>query len=231
MVSVEAAPANLVEAPTAQAQALFGYGREDLKLVIAPMARDGKEAVWSMGDDTPVSALARVPRSVYSYFRQRFAQVTNPPIDPLREDLMMSLRTVLGRKPSLCPMDLEESVTQLELASPIIGEWDLRGIRSQSLVKVAEIECVCAESEPLEQTLRGICQLAEGAVRSGAELLVLSDQSASPTCLPIPMAIAVGAVHHHLIGAGLRTHCDVTAETGAHGRQPAGTPANVLTTS
>ncbi|MFL6436769.1 MAG: glutamate synthase large subunit [Terriglobales bacterium] len=214
VVAVEAAPANLVEAPTAQVHALFGYSREDLKLVIAPMARDGKEAVWSMGDDTPVSALARVPRSLYSYFRQRFAQVTNPPIDPLREDLMMSLRTVLGRRPSLCPMGLEETVTQLELASPIVGEWDLRGIRSQSLVKVAEIECVCAESEPLEQTLRDICQLAESAVRSGAELLVLSDQSASPTCLPIPMAMAVGAVHHHLIGAGLRTHCDVIAETG-----------------
>jgi glutamate synthase domain-containing protein 2/glutamate synthase domain-containing protein 1/glutamate synthase domain-containing protein 3 len=214
VVSVEAAPANLVEAPTAQVHALFGYGREDLKLVVAPMARDGKEAVWSMGDDTPISALARVPRSVYSYFRQRFAQVTNPPIDPLREDLMMSLRSVLGRRPSLCPMDLEGTVTQLELASPIIGEWDLRGIRSQSLVKVAEIECVFAESEPLEQTLRDICQLAEGAVRSGAELLVLSDQSASPTGLPIPMAIAVGAVHHHLIGAGLRTRCDIIVDSG-----------------
>jgi glutamate synthase (ferredoxin) len=214
VVAVEAAPANLVEAPTGQVHALFGYGREDIKLVIAPMAREGKEAVWSMGDDTPVSALARVPRSLYSYFRQRFAQVTNPPIDPLREDLMMSLRTVLGRRPSVCPTGAGSAVTQLEMASPIISEWDLCGIRSQSLVKLAEIECVCSESAPLEQTLRDIFQLAEGAVRSGAELLVLSDQSASPTQLPIPMAMAVGAVHHHLIGVGLRTHCDIIADSG-----------------
>jgi glutamate synthase (ferredoxin) len=214
VVAVEAAPANLVEAPTGQMHALFGYGREDLKLVIAPMARDAKEAVWSMGDDTPVSALARAPRSMYSYFRQRFAQVTNPPIDPLREDLMMSLRTLLGRRASLCPTAADTLVTQLESASPIISEWDLRGIRLQSLVKLAEIECVCPESVGLEQALRDICQLAEGAVRSGAELLVLSDQSASPAHSPIPMAMAVGAVHHHMTAAGLRTHCDIIAETG-----------------
>ena len=120
VVAVEAAPANLVEAPTGQMHALFGYGREDLKLVIAPMARDGKEAVWSMGDDTPVSALARVPRSIYSYFRQRFAQVTNPPIDPLREDLMMSLRTVLGRRPSLCPAAVDTAGDQAAATPGII---------------------------------------------------------------------------------------------------------------
>src|SRR5204862_292469 len=110
-----------LEPPVSESlHALFGYTREDLKLVIAPMARDGKEAVWSMGDDTPVSALARVPRSTYSYFRQRFAQVTNPPIDPLREDLMMSLRTLLGRRPS-CSTDSEHASTLLTFASPVLS--------------------------------------------------------------------------------------------------------------
>src|SRR5581483_10442712 len=187
---------------------------EDLKLVIAPMARDGKEAVWSMGDDTPVSALARVPRSLYTFFRQRFAQVTNPPIDPLREDLMMSLRTVLGRRPRLCGDDSSAPATLLEVTSPVISEEELEGIRSQSVVHIAELECVCPESEGIAASVEQICRLAESAVKSGAELLVLSDTSASPTAPPIPMALAVGAVHHHLINAGLRTHCDLIAECG-----------------
>jgi glutamate synthase (NADPH/NADH) large chain len=214
VIAVEKAPARIFETPTEQTHALFGYTREDLKLVIAPMARDGKEAVWSMGDDTPVSALARVPRSLYTFFRQRFAQVTNPPIDPLREDLMMSLRTVLGRKPRLCGDDSNASVTLLELSSPVISEEELEGIRSQSVVQIAELECVCPESEGIAASVEQICRLAESAVKSGAELLVLSDTTASPTAPPIPMAMVVGAVHHHLINIGLRTHCDLIAECG-----------------
>src|SRR5579859_3341074 len=124
---VKLPPAAAIPAPSIseQLQALFGYTREDLKLVLAPMARDGKEAVWSMGDDTPISALARVPRSPYSYLRQRFAQVTNPPIDPLREEMMMSLRTVLGRKPRLATPLAEQESTLIELPVPVIGEAEL----------------------------------------------------------------------------------------------------------
>jgi len=214
VIAVEKAPARMLEAPTEQTHALFGYTREDLKLVIAPMARDGKEAVWSMGDDTPVSALARVPRSLYTFFRQRFAQVTNPPIDPLREDLMMSLRTFLGRRPMLRGQDEKAPATLLELSYPVISEEELDGIRSQSLLQIAEIECLCPESNSIQNAIEEICRFAESAVKSGAELVVLSDVSATPSAAPIPMALAVGAVHHHLINAGLRTHCDLIAECG-----------------
>jgi glutamate synthase (NADPH/NADH) large chain len=211
---VEEAPARLVPAPSEQLQALFGYTREDLKLVIAPMARDGKEAVWSMGDDTPVSALARVPRSVYTYFRQRFAQVTNPPIDPLREDLMMSLLTTLGRKPSLFHNGNETEASLLEISSPVLSESQLDGIRSQSPIKVAELACLFPATESLAAAIDNLCAEAEAAVSAGAELLVLTDRDATAASLPIPMAMAIGAVHHHLIDKGLRTHCDLIADAG-----------------
>jgi glutamate synthase domain-containing protein 2/glutamate synthase domain-containing protein 1/glutamate synthase domain-containing protein 3 len=214
LLPVKSLPVISQAQPAERFQALFGYTREDVKLVIAPMARDGKEAVWSMGDDAPVSALARVPRSLYSYFRQRFAQVTNPPIDPLREDLMMSLRTTLGRKPSLFSRHGDENVTLLELSSPIIGEAELQGIRLQSLIKIAELECLLRPGESLEKALDELSGLAEAAVLAGAELLVISDCAANGTALPVPMALAVGAVHQRLIRAGLRTVCDIVAESG-----------------
>ncbi|HWC20019.1 MAG TPA: glutamate synthase large subunit [Terriglobales bacterium] len=213
-VAIESAAASVVETPGEQVHALFGYTREDLKLVIAPMARDGKEAVWSMGDDTPVSALARVPRSIYTYFRQRFAQVTNPPIDPLREDLMMSLRTALGRRPPLFTADTHAPAGLLELSYPIISEQELQGIRAQALLPFGELECTCPATMSLPATLQDLCRLAESAVRDGAELLILSDRGANPAAPPIPMALGIGAIHHHLIRAGLRTQCDLIAECG-----------------
>ena len=229
-IRVEEAPASLIDPASEQLQAFFGYTREDLKLVIAPMARDGKEAVWSMGDDTPVSALARVPRSVYTYFRQRFAQVTNPPIDPLREELMMSLRTVLGRKPSLFRNGIEHKGSEqhhtdsarclstgeslIELSSPIISESQLDGIRFQSLIEFAELPCVFFAGENLERSVQNLCQRAVSAVSAGAELLIMSDRSADSASIPIPMAMAVGAVHHCLIDRGLRTRCDLIADAG-----------------
>jgi len=214
VVAIESALPGAVTAPSEQVHLLFGYTREDLKLVLAPMARDGKEAVWSMGDDTPVSALARIPRTLYSYFRQRFAQVTNPPIDPLREDLMMSLRTTLGHKPSLSMTHSPAPATLLELSYPIISEQELQGIRSQALLPLGELECTCTGTTSLPNALADLCRLAESAVRDGAELLILSDRSATEDAPPIPMALVVGAVHHHLIRAGLRTQCDLVAEAG-----------------
>jgi glutamate synthase (ferredoxin) len=215
LLSVPTVSAPIEPIPNEHLQALYGYTREDLKLVIGPMSRDGKEPVWSMGDDTPVSALAHVPRSTYSYFRQRFAQVTNPPIDPLREDLMMSLRTVLGRKPSCCAEKEEDrSATLLNFASPVLSESELQGIRVQSFVKTAELQCTLRTSGDLRQSISDLCGAAEQASSNGVELLILSDRNAGPTELPIPMALAMGAVHHRLIKAGLRMSCDLVAETG-----------------
>jgi len=213
LLSIPTVPASIYPIPNERLQALFGYTREDLKLVINPMAREGKEAVWSMGDDTPVSALARVPRSTYSYFRQRFAQVTNPPIDPLREDLMMSLRTVLGRRPSCCG-NAESTSTLLTFASPVLSESELEGIRVQSMIKTAELQCTLPAASALEQSLNELCLRAAQAAESGVELLILSDRSATQTELPIPMALAVGAIHDCLVKAGLRMSCDLVAEAG-----------------
>ena len=213
LMPVQPVPTLPAAPPNEELLAMFGYTREDVKLVIAPMARDGKEPVWSMGDDTPVSALARVPRSPYTYFRQRFAQVTNPPIDPLREDLMMSLRTTLGRKRSVCAEETQERSQLLELGTPVISESESQGIRLQSLLKVAELECVFVAAT-LESALRDLSTQAETAVRAGAEVLVLSDVNATGASLPIPMALAVGALHHHLLRAGLRMRCDIVAESG-----------------
>jgi len=210
---LQAAPAAAPEALLA----LFGYSREDLKLVLAPMSRDGKEAVWSMGDDTPVSALARVPRNLYSYFRQRFAQVTNPPIDPLREELMMSLRTTLGARPTLFPAtgNGASRITDLiELSSPILNDAELNEIRLQTFLKTAEIACLFRASESLELAVEALCSTAELAVMGGAELLIFSDRTAHAASLPIPMALAIGAVHHHLIGKGLRRRCELIADAG-----------------
>jgi len=213
LLSVPAVSARIEPIANERLQSLFGFTREDLKLVISPMAREGKEAVWSMGDDTPISALARVPRSSYSYFRQRFAQVTNPPIDPLREDLMMSLRTLLGRRPSCCDDD-ESVATLLNFASPVLSESELQGIRVQPLVKATELQCTSPALASLEQSLDELCRKAERAVAEGTELLILSDRNASPGDLPIPMALAVGAVHHCLIKASLRMSCDLVADSG-----------------
>src|SRR5204863_7749093 len=120
-------------------QRAFGYTTEDLKIVLRPMGAEGLDAVWSMGDDTPVAPFARAPRSLYAFFRQRFAQVTNPPIDPLRESLVMSLRSWVGPRPDL----LQVSGTQqalIELESPVLGEGGLAAIRSESGMHVTELD-------------------------------------------------------------------------------------------
>src|SRR6476646_8988057 len=117
--------------PLAALQRAAGYTNEDLRIVLRPMGAEGLDAVWSMGDDTPVAPFARVPRSVYTFFRQRFAQVTNPPIDPLRESLVMSLRTWLGPKPDLLQVDGQQPLL-IELDSPVIDENTLATIRGQS---------------------------------------------------------------------------------------------------
>ncbi|HVH89677.1 MAG TPA: glutamate synthase large subunit, partial [Terriglobales bacterium] len=133
---------------------------------------------------------------------------------PLQEDLMMSLRTTLGRKPSLSNGDAQSPATLLELSYPIVSEQELQGIRSQALLKIGELECTCSATTSLSYALQHLCRLAELAVRDGAELLILSDRGASPSTPPIPVALVVGAVHHHLIRSGLRTQCDFIVESG-----------------
>ncbi|TMC22160.1 MAG: glutamate synthase large subunit [Chloroflexi bacterium] len=199
-------------------QQLFGYTHEDVEMILRPMLTDNKEPTWSMGDDAPLAALSQVPRSFSDYFRQRFAQVTNPPIDPLRERIVMSLDSYLGPRQSL----LTESPAHaklLHLESPLLTEAQLEAIRNlshdhfrtQTLVTTfdttAGVHALAAALDHLEQA-------AADAVQSGATLLILSDQGATVTHAPMPMAIAVGAVHNALIRRGLRMRTSLICETG-----------------
>jgi glutamate synthase (ferredoxin) len=195
----------------------FGYTREDVKMILQPMAVDGKDAVWSMGDDTPLAFLARSPRPVYAYFRQRFAQVTNPAIDPLREACVVSLHTRLGPWPHL--LDKNAPLPGLSLPSPFLSLGQVEALRKgeyphKSELSLAELPCVFAPEITLVQALDELCMQAIKLVRNGARILLISDRSAGVERLPIPMAMATGAVHQALVAAGLRTLAGLAVEAG-----------------
>jgi glutamate synthase (ferredoxin) len=196
----------------------FGYTLEDVKRIMEPMIADGKEPVGSMGDDTPLAALSTRPRMLYNYFKQRFAQVTNPAIDPIRERTVMSLETLIGPRGSL----LEETPAHarlIKLHSPILTDSCIDWIRRTSLhgfssVTVAALYGRRGGEQHLEQVLEGLCEQAAAAIDQGAEILILSDRGASEYQAPIPMLLAVSAVHHHLIREGKRMKVGLIAETG-----------------
>jgi glutamate synthase domain-containing protein 2/glutamate synthase domain-containing protein 1/glutamate synthase domain-containing protein 3 len=196
-------------------QHAFGYTSEDLKIVLRPMGAEAQDAVWSMGDDTPVAPFARAPRPLYAFFRQRFAQVTNPPIDPLRESLVMSLSTWLGPAPDLLQVCGPQQAL-IELGSPIVDEALLDAIRSQSSLQVAELDATVsvADGASLEHALEALCTAAEDHVRRGAEILLISDRHVDEWRAPLPMLLALGAVHQHLLKEGLRTLVDLVVEAG-----------------
>jgi glutamate synthase (ferredoxin) len=200
----------------------FGYTREDVKMILQPMAAEGKDAVWSMGDDTPLAFLARAPRPVYAFFRQRFAQVTNPAIDPLREAVVVSLHTRLG--PWSHMLDKNAPLPGVSLASPFLSLDHVAALRRgehphAAELPVRELACVFPASETLVEALDRICAEAIETVRAGAAILLLSDRSAAPAIvgaakIPVPMAMATGAVHHALVNAGLRTSVGLAVEAG-----------------
>jgi glutamate synthase (ferredoxin) len=202
-----------------QQQRAFGYTSEDVNVIIQPMGMEGHDAVFSMGDDTPLPVLSSQPRSFYNYFRQRFAQVTNPPIDPLREQLVMSLSTYVGERPSV----LEESEAHARLIhvpTPLLLAHDMERLQALShepASRAATLHALfpAAEGpEGLAGALDALCADAVRAVDEGAHVLILSDRGVDAEHAPIPMVLAVGAVHHHLIGAGKRLQADLVAETG-----------------
>ena len=199
-------------------QKAFGYMTEDVERFIKPMVTEAKEAVGSMGDDTPPAVISRHPRLLYTYFKQRFAQVTNPPIDSIRERLVMSLTTYLGRRHSLLT-ETEAHARLVRLPSPILTNADLQALRELDISDFQiETLSVCfpvsSGGQGLETALETLCQRASEAVDAGTTLLVLSDKDVNPDSAPIPMALAVGAVHHHLIREGKRMRVSLIAETG-----------------
>ena len=187
-----------------------------------PMATTGQEAVGSMGNDTPISALSDKPKLLYTYFKQNFAQVTNPPIDPIREELVMSLVSFIGPRPNL--FDLEGTSRQ-QAARGAPADPDQRGpgedplasahVEEQFDTKTLDITYPAEQGAAgMEAALDALCERAEAAVRGGYNIIILSDRSAGPDRIPMPALLATAAVHHHLIRKGLRTAVGLVVETG-----------------
>src|SRR5215469_7235891 len=201
----------------AELQKGFGYTKEDVNMILKPMASTGKDAVWSMGDDTPLAFLAKSPRPLYAFFRQRFAQVTNPPIDSLRESVVVNLHSRLGPWPHF--LEKNAPLPGIALNSPFLSLGQMAALRTgkyphKEELRVEQLDCVFAPEKTLEQAIDNLSLQAVEKVRNGARLLVLSDRSASPERIPVPMAMATGAVHQGLVDAGLRTLCGLAVEAG-----------------
>jgi glutamate synthase (NADPH/NADH) large chain len=204
-------------------QQAFGYTQESLKFLMAPMAAKGEEAVGSMGNDTPISALSSKPKLLHTYFKQNFAQVTNPPIDSIREELVMSLVSFIGPRPNILDLEGMSNVKRLEVSQPILTNEDLERIRQIGEVKDNHFSSVTIDiTYPAENGAAGmgpalevVCAEAEEAVRSKEyNIIILSDRAAGPDRVPIPSLLATSAVHHHLIKQGLRTSVGLVVETG-----------------
>lgn len=203
-------------------QAAFGYTAEELTVVLRPMASHGAEPIGSMGDDSPIALLSRVDRPVHHYLKQRFAQVTNPPIDPLRERAGMSLTVMLGRRENIL-MDGAHRAPQIMLDSPVLSAETRAALQNLShkhpefhSVQLAATFPVAEGPAGLATALTQLATAAEHAVRSHnpcAAILWLSDRPVDAAHAPIPMLLAVGAVHHHLIRTGLRSQTSIVAET------------------
>jgi len=204
-------------------QQAFGYTQEDIKILMTPMALTGQEAIGSMGADNPVAVLSRKPKPLANYFKQNFAQVTNPPIDPIREELVMSLVSLIGPRPNLLGHESAGEHMRLEVCQPILTNTDIERIRhiedhtgGAFRTKTIDI-CYPASqgADGMEAALEAICQQAEQAVGQGYNILILSDRSMDADHIAIPALLATSSVHHHLVHTGLRTESGLVIETGA----------------
>jgi glutamate synthase (NADPH/NADH) large chain len=203
-------------------QQAFGYTQEDLRILMSPMGGSGEEAVGSMGNDTPISALSSRPKLLFTYFKQNFAQVTNPPIDPIREEIVMSLVSIIGPRPNLFDLHGLSATKRLEVRQPILTDEDLEKIRSISEVSDSHFRSLTLRAVwPADQGAAGLapaladlCAQAERAVRDGINIIILSDRNAGSDRIPIPSLLACAAVHHHLIREGLRTSVGLVVESG-----------------
>ncbi|MDP3855175.1 glutamate synthase large subunit [Phenylobacterium sp.] len=202
-------------------QQAFGYTQEDVQFFLEPMAQTGDDPIGSMGADTPIAVLSKRPKLLYEYFKQNFAQVTNPPIDPIREELVMSLVSMIGPRPNLLGRHAGTH-KRLEVSQPILTNEDLSKIRSiNELVdgsfRTATIDATWAADEGapgLERALDRVCREATDNVLADKNILILSDREVSSDRIPIPAALATAAVHHHLIRQGLRMQTGLVIETG-----------------
>src|SRR4051794_21095968 len=208
--------------PLLDRQQAFGYTQEDVKILMVPMGTTGEEAIGSMGTDTPISALSDKPKPLFTYFKQNFAQVTNPPIDPIREELVMSLVSIIGPRPNLFDLEGSSRLKRLEARQPILTDADLEKIRAISEVGDGHFKSRTLDTTwpaehgatGLKEALDTLCVRAEAAVREGINIIILSDRLAGSDRIPIPSLLACAAVHHHLIRQGLRTSVGLVVESG-----------------
>ncbi len=198
-------------------QQQFGYSLEDMKIILGPMAKTGKEAIGSMGDDTPLAVLSNRPRLLYDYFKQLFAQVTNPPLDAIREELVTSLHSTLGARQNLFD-ETPDHCHQFRISQPILSNRELAQIRAMEIGDIraqtlSTLFHVADGPEGMEQHLEKLFQAAVDAVDNGATILILSDRGANREQAPIPALLAAAGVHHHLIREQRRVQCNLVVES------------------
>ncbi|MFM8309894.1 MAG: glutamate synthase large subunit [Microcystis aeruginosa] len=199
-----------------QQQTAFGYTFEELRLLLAPMGRDGVEAVGSMGSDTPLAVLSDRPKLLYDYFQQLFAQVTNPPIDSIREEIITSPITTIGAERNLLDPQ-PESCHLIKLNSPILTNAQLARLQGNSEFKTVTIPILFDPTsgvEGMRSTIEAICQEVDEAILAGASIIILSDRGIDKNHAPIPSLLAVAGLHHHLIRQGTRTRVGLVLESG-----------------
>ena len=203
-------------------QQAFGFTQEDLKFLIAPMATAGEEALGSMGNDSPLAVLSDKNKPLYNYFKQLFAQVTNPPIDPIREAIVMSLVSFVGPKPNLLDINQVNPPMRLEVAQPVLNFADMAKLReierhTQGKFRSYTLDITYPVSwgrEGVEAKLASLCAEAVDAIKSGKNILIISDRAMSATQVAIPALLALSAIHQHLVLGGLRTTAGLVVETG-----------------
>ena len=221
--ATQAQSAARLDVPLLDRQQAFGYTQEDIKLLLAPMALEGEEAIGSMGNDSALPVLSNRNKPLYNYFKQLFAQVTNPPIDPIREQLVMSLVSFIGPKPNLLDINNINPPMRLEVSQPLLDFKDMakiRAIGNYASGKFRSFELdICYPldwgKEGVEARLASLCAQAVDAVRAGYNILIVSDRNVAPDQVAIPALLATSAIHQHLIAAGLRTSTGLVVETGS----------------
>ncbi|MCV2356193.1 glutamate synthase subunit alpha [Paucibacter sp. B2R-40] len=204
-------------------QQAFGFTQEDIKFLMAPMAANGEEALGSMGNDSPLAVLSSKDKPLFNYFKQLFAQVTNPPIDPIREAIVMSLNSFIGPKPNLLDINAVNPPMRLEVSQPVLDFKDMARLRqieahTHGKFKSYELDIsypLAWGHEGVEAQLASLCAEAVDAIKSGHNILIITDRALSESRVAIPALLALSAIHHHLVREGRRTTAGLVVETGS----------------
>jgi glutamate synthase (NADPH/NADH) large chain len=204
-------------------QQAFNYTQEDVKFLLTPMANNGEEPIGSMGNDSPMAVLSNKNKTLYHYFKQLFAQVTNPPIDPIREELVTSLVSFIGPKPNLLGIDETNPPIRLEVSQPVLDFFEMEKVRHIERYTDGKFKCfeiditypVAWGNEAIEARLASLAAQSEDAVRSGYSIIIISDRKVNRDNVAIPALLALSAIHQHLVDKGLRTSAGLVVETGS----------------